>query len=64
MRLLKKVVAGMMKNADVFEGTKSTSQRTVLQRVRQNWDCSQIEDSVEEDVMRWYVDDEAVGEGW
>ena len=54
----KEVVVGMMKKANAFEGTKSTPQRTYEQRVRQNWDCSQIEDSVDEDVMDWYEDDE------
>ena len=54
----KEVVAGMMKKANAFEATKSTPQRTYEQRVRQNWDCSQIQDSVDKDVMDWCEDDE------
>ena len=38
--------------------TQPTSQRTVEQRVKQNWDCSQIEDRDEDGVMNWDEDDE------
>ena len=38
---------------------RETRRKKPIKRVRQKWDCPQIEDSFEEgDVMDWYEDDE------
>ena len=43
---------------EVTAGMKPSSQRAVEQKVKQNWDCSQIEDRDEEETMEWCEDDE------
>ena len=48
MKSIKKLVAGVKKEASGHEDAKPTAQRTVGQSVKQNWDCSQIENEEEE----------------
>ena len=57
-RLHKAVSFMVERDKEVQEWIESTEQRTVERRVRQNWDCSQIEDRDEEEVMEWHEEDE------
>ena len=45
--------ACIMKKASVHEIAKQTSQRASGQKVRQNLDCSQVEDGDEDEIMDW-----------
>ena len=42
-----------MEKAAAHEDAKSTAQRTDGQRVKQSWDCSQIENEEEEEEEVW-----------
>ena len=55
--VVEEVFAGRIKKDRELEGTNSTSQRAVERRVRQKWNCSQIEDRDEEEVVEWHVED-------
>ena len=52
-----KVVAGIKKKARAHEGAKPTEHRADGQSVKPNWDCSQIENVKEEEVVDWYEGD-------
>ena len=47
------MVAGIKEKASAHDDAKSTAQRTVGQRVKQNWDCSQIGNEEEEEEKDW-----------
>ena len=46
-------VAAGIKKASTHEDDKPTAQRTVGQGVKQNWDCSQVENLEEEEDEDW-----------
>ena len=47
-----------VRRRQALEDAKPTSQRTVWQKVRKNWHCSQIEDRDEEEIMEWHEEDQ------
>ena len=47
--IAQEVVAGIKEKASAHEGAKSTAQRTAVQSVKQNWDCSHIENEEKEE---------------
>ena len=51
--VVQKVVASIKAKAGGHEDASSTEQRSVGQRVKQNWDCSQIENELEEEKEVW-----------
>ena len=51
--IAQKMVEGIKGKACAHEDAKSTAQRTVEQSVKQNWDCSQIENEEEEEEEDW-----------
>ena len=61
--IAQEVVAGIKKLASAPEDAKPTSQRAVEQNMRQNWDCSQTEDSDEEEIMEWHKEDQLKKQG-
>ena len=52
------MAAGIEKKASAQEDAKPTAQRTVVQNVEQNWDCSQIENEEEEEDEDWQKGDQ------
>ena len=46
------MVAGIKEKASAHEDAKSTAHGTAGQSVKQNWDCSQIENEEEEDWQK------------
>ena len=56
-QIAQEVVAGIKKKASA-QDAKATAQRTAGQRVKQNWDCSQIENEEEEE------EEERMGRQW
>ena len=50
--IAQEVVASIKEEASAQEDAKSTAQRTVGQRVKKNWDCSQIEHDEEKGRKR------------
>ena len=55
-RTAERVKSGM--KSLTHEDAKPTAQRTVGQSVEQNWDCSQIEDRYEEEILDWHEGDQ------
>ena len=47
------MVPGIKETASAHEDAKSTAQRAAGQSVKQNWDCSQIENEEEEEEEDW-----------
>ena len=45
--IAQEVVAGIKEKASVYDDAKATAQRTAGQSVKQNWDCSQIDEEEE-----------------
>ena len=58
-----KVVAGIKEKANTHEDAKSTALGTAGQRVKQYWDCSQIENEEEEEEEDWQEGDQ-MGVRW
>ena len=56
--IAQEVVAGIKEEASAREDAKSTSQKTVGQRFKQNWECSQIENEEEEEEKGWLEEDQ------
>ena len=50
--IAQEVVAGIKERASALDDAKATAQRTAGQRVKQNWDSSQIENEEEEESWR------------
>ena len=57
------MAAGIEKKASAQEDAKPTAQRTVVQNVKQNWDCSQIENEEEEEDEDWKKETRWKGNG-
>ena len=58
------MVVGINEKASVHNGAKATAQRTAGQSVKQNWDCSQIEneeEGEEENLAKGKPDGSAMG---
>ena len=47
------MVAGIHEKASAHDDAKATACRTAGQSVKQNWDCSQIENEEEEEEEDW-----------
>ena len=56
------MVASIKEEASAQEDAKSTAQRTVGQKVKQNWDCSQIENEEDEEEKGWQEEDQTAEE--
>ena len=51
--IAQEVVVSVKEKASAHEDAKTTAQRTVGQSVKENWDCSQIENEEEEEEEDW-----------
>ena len=57
-------VAAVMEESSAERGSDGDVCEKPFQHVDKNWDCSQIEDEVEErDAMVWFEHDEPMGRG-
>ena len=56
--IAQEVVAGIKEKASAHDDAKATAQRTAGQRVKQNWDCSHIENEEEEEEDDWQKEDQ------
>ena len=61
--IAQEVVAGIKEKASAQDDTKATAQRTSGQRVKQSWDCSQIDNEEEEEEDDWQKEDQ-MGRQW
>ena len=51
--IAQEVVAGIKEKVNAHDDAKAIAKRTVVQSVKQNWDCSQIENEEEEETDNW-----------
>ena len=58
MIVVQEVIAATEKKTRTHQDPKPTELRTVGQSVKHNWDCWQIEDREEEDVLDWQEEDQ------
>ena len=61
--IAQEVVVGIKEKASAPDDAKATAQRTAGQRVKQNWDCSQIENEEEEEEDDWQKENQ-MGRQW
>ena len=57
------MLAGIKEKERARDDAKATAQRTAVQRVKQNWDCSQIENEEEEEEDDWQKEKQ-MGRTW